>query len=126
MSSTHNLRVFHRAVAIAGAVTALAQRLPRQAFPGMRAQLVRAAASIPANIAEGNGQATAAQYAHYVSIALGSCAEVESHLLLVAQVVPSERDASALAVEAVELQRMLGGLRKYLRVRARAEVGPRR
>jgi four helix bundle protein len=118
MSSTHNLQLFQRAVAFAGRVVALVQRLPRHAIPGMRSQLARAATSIPANIAEGTGQATPAQFAHYVSLALGSCAEVESHLLLVQRLVPAERGIEPLLTEAAELGRMLSGLRRYLRTRA--------
>jgi len=120
MSSTHNLQVFHRAVAFAGAVAALTRRLPRHAIPGLRSQLARAATSIPANIAEGTGQATSAQFAHYVSVALGSCAEVESHLLLVQKLVPTEREVEPLLAEAAELGRMLSGLRRYLRGRGDA------
>jgi four helix bundle protein len=117
MASTHNLQVFQRAVALAGRVVALVQRLPRHAIPGMRSQLARAATSIPANIAEGTGQATPAQFAHSVGLALGSCAEEESQLLLVQQLVPAEWGIAPLLTEAAELGRMLSGLRRYLRTR---------
>jgi four helix bundle protein len=53
-----------------------------------------------------------------VSLALGSCAEVESHLLLVQRLVPAERGIEPLLTEAAELGRMLSGLRRYLRTRA--------
>jgi carbamoyl-phosphate synthase large subunit len=81
-------------------------------------QLARAATSMPANIAEGTGQATPAQFAHDVSLALGSCAEVESHLLLMQQLVPAERGIEPLLSEAADLGRMLSGVRRYLRTRA--------
>ena len=38
--------------------------------------------SIAANIAEGSGQVTAAQFARYLTIALGSARELDYHLLL--------------------------------------------
>jgi len=43
-------------------------------------QLRRAVASIAANIAEGRGQYTAAQFTRFLSIAIASAQEAESHV----------------------------------------------
>lgn len=51
-------------------------------FPGLSAQLRRSLASIPANIAEGAGHASQAQFNRYLTIALASAREAEYHLLL--------------------------------------------
>jgi four helix bundle protein len=47
---------------------------------GLIGQLRRAAVSIPSNAAEGYGRGTTRSYAHHVSIALGSHAEIETYL----------------------------------------------
>ncbi len=47
-------------------------------------QMRRAAASIPANVAEGYGLGTRAQLVRHLRIALGSAAELNSHLTLAA------------------------------------------
>lgn len=51
-------------------------------LPGLASQLRRSLASIPANIAEGAGQLSQAQFNRYLTIALGSAREAEYHLLL--------------------------------------------
>ena len=48
----------------------------------MSAQIRRAAASIPANIAEGNGREQTRTYIQFLRIAQGSLKELETHLLL--------------------------------------------
>lgn len=51
-------------------------------FPGLANQLRRALAAIPANIAEGAGHMSQAQFNRYLTIALASAREAEYHLLL--------------------------------------------
>jgi len=55
---------------------------PRTELFGLTSQLRRAAASIPANLAEGGGRLHRNEYRHFVGIAKGSAAEVGYHLLL--------------------------------------------
>ncbi len=52
----------------------------------MTSQIRRAAASIPANIAEGYGRDNLGDYVHFLRIAQGSLKELETHLLLAADV----------------------------------------
>jgi len=81
----------------------------------MTSQLIRAAISIPANISEGNARATRKDYAHFVSIARGSAAELETLLTLVieAQLAPASR-VNELLSRVEEVGRMLNGLRRSL------------
>jgi four helix bundle protein len=78
-------------------------------------QLLRAAASVPANIAEGNARGGRKEYAHHVSIARGSLAEAETLLLLAIKVglLPEDLAASTLAL-ADQLGRQLNVLRQRL------------
>ncbi|MBX9709316.1 MAG: four helix bundle protein [Caulobacteraceae bacterium] len=60
----------------------LTRLLPKQEEYRMASQIIRAAASIPANIAEGHGRGTRKDYAHFISIARGSLSELETFILL--------------------------------------------
>ena len=48
--------------------------------PGLRSQLLRSIAAVPANICEGSGARTDAEFARYLDIALKSAREVENFL----------------------------------------------
>ncbi len=79
-------------------------------------QMLRAAASVPANIAEGAGRSSRPDFLRHLSIANGSLNELETHLLLIdrAGLDAPDRVAAALAA-ASEVGRMLTGLRQSLR-----------
>ena len=76
---------------------------------------MRAAASVPANIAEGNARAKRKDYAHFVSIARGSVAEVETFLQLAVRVEMVKPEQALPTIQlADELGRMLNVLRERL------------
>jgi four helix bundle protein len=55
---------------------------PRDEMYGMTSQIRRAAASVPANIAEGYGRDSKGAYVQFLRIAQGSLKELETHVLL--------------------------------------------
>lgn len=101
---------------VAKSVYAIAERMPKQEEYRLTAQMVRAAISIPANIAEGHTRATRKDYAYFVSIARGSAAELETLLLLAegaSFLSPQEIAPVLTAVE--EVGRMLTALHGRLK-----------
>jgi four helix bundle protein len=111
-----DLTVWNKAMDLAAEVYGPVDDLPKREAFGLVSQLTRAAASVPANIAEGHARATKKDYAHFLSIAQGSLAETQTFLLLAVRVgyLTEERVADAFAL-ADEVARMLGALRTRLR-----------
>ena len=74
------LIVWQRAMALNIEVHRLAKGLKGRDRAELADQIRRAALSIPANIAEGNGRSHRADYLRFLSIANGSLSELDSHL----------------------------------------------
>lgn len=83
---------------------------------GLTSQLRRAAASIPANIAEGGGRETDGDFRRFIEIAGGSACEVEYHLQLANDLGLLDMDAyQELDLKINEIKKMLGAFSKRLR-----------
>lgn len=111
-------------MALAASVYRLTRLLPKAEEYRISGQMIRAATSVPANIAEGHGRGTRRDYAHFVSIAKGSLAELETFLLLVAdlELAPPPMVRPVLD-QADEVGRMLTALRGRLVARAAQSRG---
>lgn len=97
------------------AIYALTKSFPKQEEYRLTAQIVRAAISIPANIAEGHSRSTRKDYAHFVSIARASSAELETLLLIAMRTKCAAAEAIEPCLRAnEEVGRMLSGLRSKL------------
>ncbi len=87
-----------------------------------RNQLQRAVTSIPANIAEGCGKHSEAEFARYIDIALGSAKEAENHLAFVHDMGWIDRATyTVLDAGLTDVRRMLFSLGRI--VRARTDSG---
>ena len=116
IQSYRDLVVWQKSMALAEEVYRLSRLMPKDEQYRLTSQLLRAVASVPANIAEGHARGTRKDYAKFVSISRGSTAEVETFLTLAVRVgllaEPEDSKASALCDE---VSKMLLSLHVRLR-----------
>lgn len=115
MRNFQKLDVWKKAHGLTLKIYKLTANFPNQEKYGLTSQLQCASASIGANLAEGSGRETDADYKQFVQMAAGSACEVEYHLILARDL--SLIDAATpndLNTEVNEIKRMLCGLTHYL------------
>ena len=75
----------------------------------------RAAVSISANIAEGQGRLTRGEWAHFLGIARGSLYELESHIEVAKELGYLTVEAEILQFEIRSVARVLDGFIRFVR-----------
>ena len=117
-----DLLVWRKAIALAKEIYHLSRRFPAEERYGLTAQVRRAAVSVSSNIAEGHAR-QGSEFGHFLSIARGSLAEVESQLLLAVELefLPLEAVSPVLLL-ASEIRRMAASLAQKVSSHSRAAV----
>lgn len=108
MKDFRQLKVWQKAHELVLALYQVTARFPRAENYGLTAQIRRAAASIPSNLAEGCGRGGDAELARFCCIARGSASELEYQILLsrdlkLIQLIDYEK----LEPQITEIKRML-------------------
>jgi four helix bundle protein len=118
MESYRDLRVWQLGMELTKEVYVLTRSLPDCELYGLSSQLRRAAASIPANVAEGRARDSTKEFLRHLSIAQGSLAEVETFLILAESLGYCKQNQIAQLLERCsEEGRMLSGLQRSLRAK---------
>jgi four helix bundle protein len=78
IKSYRDLIVWQKAKSVAVLVYKLTEDFPQTDLYGLTSQMRRAAVSIASNIAEGHGRGTKKEFHHFLHIAYGSGAELET------------------------------------------------
>lgn len=103
------------AVEIATRAYELTKPFPPDELYGMTSQIRRSAASISANIAEGSGAGTDAEFKRYLMIARASVAELESHVVVCSRVgLVESRELREFTFELARVRAMINGLHRSL------------
>ena len=87
---------------------------PKNEEYGLASQIRRAAVSIPSNIAEGCGRGTNKELYHFLNVASGSLAEVETQLFI-AKSLGYIDDLNAIDKQMETVQKLLAGFKKHIK-----------
>jgi four helix bundle protein len=121
MQDYKKLEAWQKSHAITLHTYAVTGKFPKSELYGLTSQMRRAAASIPANIAEGCylGQRS---LANALRVALGSAGELEYFVTLSTDLkLLSERDSTTLSTEVSTVKAIITGLMKSVKASIAAE-----
>ena len=115
MAGYRDLKVWQTAIRLATEVYKLSGLFPKQETYGLTSQIQRSAVSVPSNIAEGHGRNSSKEFNHFLGVAMGSLAELETQLILAQQLgcLDEETIESVLQISD-ETGKMIRGLQKSL------------
>ena len=105
IQSFKDLTVWQKSFSLVSEVYKLTEQLPKEEIFGLSSQIRRCAVSIPSNIAEGQQRNNSREYRQFLGIAKGSCAELETQLLLTSAIY--NVNTNHIASELQEVQKML-------------------
>ena len=118
INSYKDLKVWQLSIDIAEQVYYLTQSFPKQEIYGLTSQLQRAAVSIPSNLAEGHTRDSTKEFLHFISIALGSLAELGTQLILAQRFkYLNTNDLTTISVKTEAAGKMLRGLQRTLKAK---------
>ncbi len=116
MQDFRNLKVWQKSHALTLEIYQATEYFPTPELYGLTTQIRRSCASIPANIAEGCGRNSDAEFARFLKIAMGSACELEYHLLFARDLqFLNNSDYVKLDKGTTEIKQMLATLIKKLK-----------
>ena len=115
VQSYRDLIVWQKAMELADRAFAISEFMPKSQRFVLCAQIERAAASLPANIAEGRSRHSERDFIYHLNVARGSLAELETLLLLAQRRgFVRENDLSTCFGLSEEITKMLHALKSSL------------
>jgi four helix bundle protein len=111
MSSHEKLDAWQNAMSLVLHVYEITKGFPKEELFGLAQQMRRAAVSIPSNIAEGAARNSEKEYAHFISIARGSLAELETQYKIALSLKYCQ-ESTLISEKINHLARLLTGLYK--------------
>jgi len=124
MIATHKqLDTWQQAMQLVKMVYDITATFPREEMFGLTSQMRRAAVSVPSNIAEGAGRRGSKEFAHFLDIARGSLAELDTQIeiaIMLGYVSPE----SPLPAQVLRGGSLLTGLYKKIKGLGKVRTSP--
>ena len=109
-----DLKVWQQSIELVKVVYDMLLDFPANEQYGLASQLRRAVVSIPSNIAEGCGRETNRELYHFLNVASGSLAEVETQVYI-AYTLGYIEDLGEIDENMESVQKLLAGFRKHIK-----------
>lgn len=115
MTTHRDLDAWKRSIELVVKVYKMTERFPKEEVYGLTSQIRRAAVSIPSNIAEGAGRTSDKEFMYFLSISIGSLAEVDTQLIICKELKLITSDIyEQLEIDITNVRKLILGLRRYL------------
>ncbi len=106
--SYRELIVWQKSINLVLKIYAVTEKFPKSEVYGLTSQMKRASVSIPSNIAEGRSRGTRKDFKHFLVMAFGSGAELETQIEIAKKLnYVSDQDVSEVSALLVEVAKML-------------------
>lgn len=114
--SHRDLIVWQKSMDLVTGVYRATECFPKSELYGLTSQIRRSAASIPANIAEGQGRRLSGEFLQFLGNARGSLLELDTHLEIAVRLgMLSAESHSRLMEQLVEVRKVLNGLMRSIK-----------
>lgn len=115
--SHRDLKVWRDGIALCAAVYRATESLPKSEVFGVVSQMRRASSSVPANVAEGCARRNTSEFVHFLHVARGSLAELDTYIRICESLeYLKPEQVEALDGRVAEVGKMLSGLISKLRI----------
>ncbi len=116
MHNFEKLLFWQKSIALTKEIYLLSHTISADEKFGLISQMKRSAVSIPSNIAEGSGRNTNKEFNHFLAIALGSCFELQTQLILSKELsLLKEESVQKILPEIIEIQKMIYSFKHNLK-----------
>ena len=114
-NSFKDLRIWQKGIEIVSDIYILTKKFPKEELFSLTSQLRRSVISIPSNIAEGFKRFHNKEYKQFLFITLGSCAELETQIIIAKELKYINENEEAKLVEKLDhIGKMISSLIKKL------------
>lgn len=115
MKTHRDLKVWHNSIELVTEVYKLTKSFPNSETFGLASQIQRSAVSVPSNIAEGAARNSSKEFSRFLSIALGSLAELETQLIISKNIeYLSQHQFYTIHEKLVKIRKMINGFQKSI------------
>lgn len=107
IKSYRDLKIWQKSIELVKTIYVLTRRFPKYETFGLASQMQRSAVSIPSNIAEGHARQHTGEYRHFLYIALGSAAELDTQTVIAYELgYITQEELTKVTEDIAEIRRM--------------------